>query len=436
MSAIAQSLESIIGANSVVPWEELDSSLRGQILAALRPTMAPACVVYPNTWDELAEVVTCANRERWGILPCGSGSKLMWGGLADNIQIILSTARLNRLVDHAVGDMTVTVDAGLRFADLQTALANVGQFLAIAPTYAAAATLGGIVATGDTGWLRHRYGGVRDLLIGISMVRADGQIAKAGGRVVKNVAGYDLMKLFTGSWGTLGIISQLTFRVYPLPPASQTVVLQGVPEAIAQASQTLLTSALTPTAMELVSPHTLAALELGGDGMGLVVRFQGIAVGVEKQAEHLLEVGQTLGLKSLLLANGEQDHLWHRLQHSFESEEEVITCKIGVLPAKAVITLDKLNALLPTSKSLIHAGSGLGKVQVNSATIQLQDLLTLRQLCEHHGGFLTLLQAPSPFKEKMEVWGYTGNALALMQGIKAQFDPTNLLSPHRFVGGI
>jgi glycolate oxidase FAD binding subunit len=392
-------------------------------------------VVHPNTPEELAAVLTATHANRQRVLPCGNGSKLHWGGLVEGIDLIVSTSRMNRLIDHAVGDLTVTAEAGMTLAELQAILAKEGQFLAIDPSYATTATLGGIVATADTGALRQRYGGIRDMLIGLSFVRADGQIAKAGGRVVKNVAGYDLMKLFTGSYGTLGVISQVTFRIYPLPPAARTVLLTGDAAGITKAARTLLASALTPTAIAL-SSTALVSPQIFNDvnTIALLARFQNIEVSVETQSHQLLQIGEALGLKGQLLAADEAT-LWQQLQLHMERRTPTapIACKIGVLPSKAVETLTQINAITAAS-GCIHAGSGLGLLRLGE--ISAQTLLKIRHLCEAQGGFLTLLEAPIPLKQQIDVWGYSGNALDLMQKIKHQFDPDHLLSPHRFVGGI
>ncbi|NJR37709.1 MAG: FAD-binding oxidoreductase [Leptolyngbyaceae cyanobacterium CSU_1_4] len=437
MSGIAKALESIIGLAGVKAWESLadeEQPLAGiskssRFATALAPKSSAQCIAYPKTSGELAEVLACAHANHWRVLPCGQGTKLHWGGLAE-IDLVVSTARLNRLIDHAIGDLTVTAEAGMRLADLQMELAKGGQFLAIDPSYASTATLGGIVATGDTGALRQRYGGIRDMLIGLSLVRSDGAIAKAGGRVVKNVAGYDLMKLFTGSYGTLGILSQVTFRIYPLPAAAQTVMLQGNDEAIAQATQTLLASALTPTAIALLPAPTM---EL--DTTGLLVRFQNIGISVEQQADRLLQVGEALGLKGQAWAGTEESQLWQQLQEQIETHTSAfsIACKIGVLPSKAVETLARMKAIAPTI-GCIYAGSGLGMLRFSDLTAPA--LLKLRDLCQAQGGFLTVLEAPIALKQSLDIWGYSGNALDLMQKIKTQFDPSYLLSPRRFVGGI
>jgi glycolate oxidase FAD binding subunit len=345
--------------------------------------------------------------------------------------VAVSTGRLNRLVEHAVGDLTVTAEAGMKFADLQQILATAGQFLPIDPAYPQQATLGGIVATADAGSLRHRYRGVRDLLLGMTFVRSDGKIATAGGRVVKNVAGYDLMKLFSGSYGTLGIISQVTFRVYPLPETSGTVVLTGEAETLAQAVQILLSSALTPTAVDLLSPDLIAKLGLG-KGTGLIVRFQSIAESVKQQSARLLEVGEKLGLLADICSENDEHQLWQTLLETIwdSAKNSGVICKIGVRPSEAVKLIDKF----PVQDALIHAGSGLGVLRFEAATAET--LLQIRRGCEAKGGFLTVLAAPVALKQDLDVWGYTGSAIDLMQRIKQQFDPQNILNPNRFLDGI
>lgn len=444
MSSIVQTLEALLGANAVIPWDSVDASLQDQIDRAVTDASTP-CVVYPNTPEELAAVVSCAQQNHWRLLPCGQGSKLHWGGMTNNIQLVVSTARLNRLIEHASGDLTVTVEAGLKVADLQARLANAGQFLAIDPFYADQSTLGGVVATADTGAWRQRYGGIRDMLIGVSFVRSDGKLTKAGGRVVKNVAGYDLMKLMTGSYGTLGILTQLTFRIYPLPETSETVVLTGEAAAIEQVTAMLLASALTPTAIELISPAWLSQLELSDrqTAMGVIVRFQSIAISVEQQVNQLHDWVRQAGLGLHSFKGEAEIALWRQLQERIETapQETAVTCKIGIVASQAVQGLQQLGQFAPLGISglaRVHAASGLGQVQLSGATLptQIEALSTLRRFCQARGGFLTLLAAPADLKSRLDPWGEIGNALPIMQRLKAQFDPNSILSPHRFVGGI
>ena len=426
-----EELQSIVGTAGICLRQDTEAFWQERVEKAVAPGTSIACTVYPNTQEELAALIACARQNRWRVLPCGSGSKLDWGGLVEGVNIAVSTARLNRLVEHAVGDLTVTAAAGMKFADLQAVLGAAGQFLPIDPAYPQQATLGGIIATADTGSLRHRYRGVRDLLLGITFVRSDGKIAVAGGRVVKNVAGYDLMKLFTGSYGTLGIISQVTFRVYPLPESSGTVILTGEAGALAQAAQILLSSALTPTAVDLLSPDLVTKLGLG-KGTGLIVRFQSIAESVQQQSARLLEVGEKLGLQGTKCSEDDEHQLWQRLPETMwdSGTKSAIICKIGIRPSEAVSAINEL----PVQDALIHAGSGLGVLRFEAATAQT--LLQVRQGCEAKGGFLTVLVAPTDIKQELDVWGYTGSAIDLMRRIKQQFDPENILSPNRFISGI
>ncbi|MBK1990062.1 FAD-binding oxidoreductase [Sphaerospermopsis aphanizomenoides BCCUSP55] len=428
LSVYASTLKSIINIeNAVLPWENLEPTQKQRIQLAMDSQSHPSCIVYPHTQTELSAVIATANRNKWSVLPCGSGSKLNWGGLSQNIDIVVSTERINQLIEHAVGDLTVTVEAGMKFEQLQGILAKSRQTLALDPAFPHSATIGGIVATADTGSLRQRYGGVRDQLLGITFVRADGQIAKAGGRVVKNVAGYDLMKLFTGSYGTLGIISQVTFRVYPQPETSGTVVLTGQVETISQAATILKGSELTPTQADLLSNQLVSRLGLG-NGIGLIVQFQSISESVKEQSNRLLAIGQQLGLNGAVYSAENEANLWQQLPDQIHDvcKNSGITCKIGVLPTNGVEVINQLEL------GLINLSSGLGLASLENE----HQVVKLRNLCQSNYGFLSVLAAPEDVKRKIDVWGYTGNALHIMRGIKEQFDSNYILSPGRFVGGI
>jgi glycolate oxidase FAD binding subunit len=415
------------------PWESLTPDQQRLIHQALVEPAFPHWHV-PSTVMELAATIQTATAQQQAILPLGSGSKLHWGGLGKPVQQVVSTSALNQVIDHDASDLTVTVEAGVKLRDLQTLLQAERQFLPIDPAYPEQATLGGILATADTGSWRQRYGGIRDLILGISFVRWDGQVAKAGGRVVKNVAGYDLMKLFTGSYGTLGIVSQMTLRLYPWPETSQTLWLSGETSALAIAAQALLTSGLAPTAADLLSASLAQSLGLGELG-GLLVRFQGIAISVQEQSQQLEAIAQQLALSQSSLDGSEEQELWQKLrEQTTESQpESQVFCKIGVQPSQAVNFLTQCPGL-----GQIHLNTGLGRLVVGftdreSSRHQLQQQ---RQLCEEAQGFLTVLAAPKELKQTFDLWGYRGNALPLMQTLKQQFDPLNCFSPGRFVGGI
>ena len=438
MADLVSTLTALIGADSIVSQEQIATELGSALAQVTVDHTLPQAVVYPTSETQLAEVMACAHQNQWRVLPCGSGSKLTWGGLGQGVDLVISTTRLSQIIDHAVGDMTLTAQAGLTLAELAPKLAAVNQFLPLDPAYPDRATLGGIVATGDAGSLRQRYGGVRDMLIGLSLVRYDGQIAKAGGRVVKNVAGYDLMKLFTGSYGSLGIISQLTFRLFPVQETSKTLVISGDITDIQTLTAAVRRSSLTPVALDLLSPAL--AKNLGGpESFTLAARFQSIAPGVEEQLTVLRQL-VPVGLTIQELAETEDHAFWDNAnRHLFPRENAAtgtVKAKIGLLPTAACAFLDQLQHVTPGNLTRIHASSGIGTLHLPESTVSADLLKNLRSHCEQPQGYLTLLEAPVSLKETLEVWGYGGNALGMMQAIKTQFDPQQKLSPGRFVGGL
>lgn len=272
------------------------------------------------------------------------------------------------------------------------------------------------------------------MVLGVSMIRADGQFAKAGGRVVKNVAGYDLMKLLVGSYGTLGTIAEVTLRTYALAEASQTLLAIGPPAAIAAAARQLRDSPLTPVAADLV---TASALPESGQfdphHLGAVIRFQGSAAGVEAQVARCKMLASNHSLKVVgPYCNREEAALWEWVRAIARAPRAGATCKIGLKPAAAT---DLLGNLPEAAAGIVHLGSGLGRLAVAA---EAESLGSLRAFCESHGGFLTLLSASKDFKTRynIEPWGYTGNALEIMRRLKRRFDPNNILSPGRFVGNL
>ncbi len=424
-------LAGVVGAQNVVLWNDLSPSLSLQVQASIASDQLPNCMVLPGTSEELGRVMALANKHGWQVLPTGQGSKLSWGGLATGIDLIVGTARLNRVVEHAVGDFTVTVEPGLKVADLQRQLLEKGQFLAVDPAFEEVATVGGLVATADTGSLRQRYGGLRDMLIGVQFVRYDGAIAKAGGRVVKNVAGYDLMKLLTGAYGSLGILSELTFRLYPVQACSRTVVLSGGGLAIEAAAAEVRLSGLTPVALDVLSGS------LTERSRSLVARFQGIEAGVDEQTERLRKIGTTHGMTFEQLDGADDEAFWRRSAQMIRPD--TVLCKVGLRPSGIPWLIELADKVVPGAQVRLYGSSGLGWIQFDddkSADSIVRGLEELRSHCQKNAGFLTLLQAPKAVKQRIDVWGYSGNALGMMSDIKQKFDPQNILSPGRFVGGL
>ncbi len=427
--AIALALSQILQAQQMLPYESWPQIWQRQVEAACGGKV-PLYLVSPNTAQELAAVMSLAHQHRWRVLVAGQGTKLGWGALGRDVELVISIQKLNRLIDHAIEDMTVTVEAGMRFADLQLLLAKHRQWLPLDPIYPTQATLGGILATRDAGALRHRYGSLRDLCLGLHFVRSDGQTAKAGGRVVKNVAGYDLMKLFAGAYGTLGIVTEITLRVYPLQSASQTILVTGTATAIDEITHELLQSTLTPVRMDIeVKSHP--------EALTLLVQFQSLPESVSAQIERVQAMAQARSLTALILTD-EADSTG---EAASDPGNDSILCQVGVLSAQSVSSLVALRQIAAdhslTIYGRIHAGSGLGQLHlVDSEAVAEAVLMKWRSHCEQWGGFLSVLEAPRSIKQCIDVWGYSGSALDAMRKLKEHFDPQGLLNPGRFVSGI
>jgi glycolate oxidase FAD binding subunit len=368
--AIAAKLALVLHIERITPFEQWSQAWQAALATAYIGNAQALPMVSPQTVEELTAVVTLAHQMNWKLLVAGQGSKLGWGKAAKKIDLLVSTRNLHQLIDHAVGDMTVTAQAGRSFAQLQTCLAKHNQWIPLDPVYPDQATLGGILATRDTGSLRHRYGGVRDLCLGLSFVRCDGKIAKAGGRVVKNVAGYDLMKLFAGSFGTLGIVTELTLRTYPLPECSETVLVRGEGGAIANLTQTLMRSTLTPTAVDLC-----VGLEPTSTDITLALRFQSVAESV------LTQVTQVHALAQALNVEGVKTQWWEDATTSLREQKgsNQVLCQVGVLPALAVSSLatmqHKAEQALVKLQGRIHARSGVGELRLTGSEADCRGLL-------------------------------------------------------------
>lgn len=433
----------VLGTRGITPWADLAGDTQARIAAALaNPAQPPmAC---PTTPDEAAALLALAHHQGWRLLFCGSGHQLDWGGLGQGVDLVVSTTALNQVRDFAVGDLTVTVDAGTPLATLQTTLNAQGQCLALDPTYPATSTLGGLMATGDGGALRQRYGTLRDMVIGVEFVRHDGQRAKAGGQVVKNVAGYDMMKLLHGSYGSLGLITQITLRTFPLQAAARTVVLSGEGTALAPLMSAIRASALTPVAWDLLSSG-LATVAEAPACPALVLRFQAMAAGVDEQVDRLLTLIQAHpSVTATVLAETEETTLWTQLTAALgqdtitldQPDPAAALLKVGVLPSTAIEWLVQLEQADPTALARIHLGSGVGLVRLGGDTPTARRVQHLRQWCTAHQGYLLLLRAAKSLKQEIDPWGDVGSTLPLMARLKAQFDPDGRLGPGRYVGGL
>jgi len=423
-----------------VSWSEL-----GEIIGKehLRPAtaadafdgVAPQMVAEPGTAEDLARALRWAHDARLKVAPRGGGTKLGWGNPPATCDLVLSTARLNRVLEHAWADMTVIVEAGCRVADLQKALAAHGQQLALDPLWPERATIGGILSTNDSGTLRIRYGSLRDLVIGITVALPDGTLAKSGGKVVKNVAGYDLAKLFTGGLGTLGVIVQAIFRLHPLPRESRSLSFSGTPESLNQLLLAVQASKLTPTGLQLRGAPGSAQLD---------IRFDGTVAGIEAQVKEAQKIAGSIA------SAGATAKVWSSHQVIWDSSAAVPTlvAKFSVLPsqlARVCAAVERTAEAQSLAWQVVAQSVGAGYAQLevkkqagNEASEQglRTALVSLRKEVAQLGGTVVALSCPVAIKRGLDVWGPPSDALPLMVRIKQHFDPDGTLNRGRFVGGI
>jgi glycolate oxidase FAD binding subunit len=405
----------------------------------------PEAAVLPGTVDEVAAVVARAAEAAVPVIPWGGGTAASVGGPPARAGIVLGLGRLRSVVEHEPGDLTVTAQAGLTLSDLQAALRARGQWLSLDPPDAERATLGGVLATNASGPRRQLYGTARDLLIGATVVTADGSIVRGGGRVVKNVAGYDLPKLFIGSYGTLGVIVEATLKLRPVPDDERLVAIRfdRLKDA-GSAVRALLGSDLIPNAIDLLDASAAAALGIDGAPAVLVVGFDGLGEQVDWQVAQLASVvGPGGGERVTPLAPAAWSTL-PRAAHALGAPAAVMT--LSVLPS-LVADLMEQGASSARQRGLAsawsaHAGVGLVTAAVR-AEGDRQDPGTLaavlaewRSAARAGGGHASLALAPLAVKTVLPVWDDAGPAGRIMQRIKAELDPHNVLNPGRFVAGI
>jgi glycolate oxidase FAD binding subunit len=372
-----------------------------------------AQVARPADAGELAALLAGGRRVR----PVGGATKLAWGAPGAAPEVLVSTERLDRVVEHNEGDLTVVLQAGVPLARAQERFAAAGQRLSLDPPDGdGRATIGGILATADSGPLRHRHGGVRDLILGVRVALPDGTVARAGSNVIKNVAGYDLAKLMCGALGTLGVICEATLRLHPRAEETVTVVGRaGDPGALARAAQRIAARALE-----------LEALDLRWDGPsaggGVLARAAGRAAA--STAATLEALMGEAGAETELLED--DDATWAEQRERQRAAPGGAVVRVSTLPGE-------LAGLLGSAPLVARAGLGLAWVRLPGDDPDA--LAALRAAAAPAP--CVLLDAPEALRRAVDPWGVPeGPELALLRRVKARFDPAGVCNPGRYAGGI
>ncbi len=372
----------------------------------------PSLVATPQSEAATALLVAWCGRENWAFIARGGGTKMKLGAVPKCCDLLISTAKLNTIHEHDEGNATVEVGSGITLSALDGTLRAQRQFVPI--EYSTASTLGGAVAINQTGSVALKYGTPRDLVVGLHVALSDGRLVKAGGKVVKNVSGYDLNKLFIGSLGTLGLTTRVTIRLRPMDELGAICNATFAHfEDAANLAWKIFDGAFEPTSLRLSST---------GNGHQIHIRFDGVRASVQSQTARLQGFNTDFGCEDL------DDSA--RLILSEETCAKVeLRARLPLRLSPDWIAIAQANG---ATQTVWDCGLGIVRASFND----VPDIAVLREEAISRGGHLRLERAPDEVRTWQNVWGETGDDFFLMQRLKAKFDPTNVCAPGRFVGGL
>jgi glycolate oxidase FAD binding subunit len=392
-----------------------------------------------------ADVSSLLRDTSGSVLFRGAGTKLGWAGRPDDADLVIDSRDLRGLLTHNAADLTASVSAGTALTALQDELAGDNQWLALdPPTAADGATIGGLLAAGDSGPSRLRYGGLRDLVIGVTLVLADGTLARSGGHVIKNVAGYDLAKLLYGSLGSLAFIAEIVIRLHPRPQATATTRAAASAAQAAAVTQALMAGPLEPTAVEWTSGDSDRSNPDGSDvrrpptGGELLVRFDGSAAGVQTQTEALRGLLGANALDAVEVGADDAAGVWRAHAATVTGADDETVARIATLPSRLVDVDRALHRAVEESgaRATLVSSTALGLHTVRlsgrdpAAVARAMDALRRDALAA--GGNVMLHRRPPEVEALLDALGPPPSTAALLRRIKMQFDPANRCTPGRF----
>ncbi|MGM0902806.1 MAG: FAD-binding oxidoreductase [Bacillota bacterium] len=409
--------------------------------------------LFPHTEEQITEIVKYCQEHKRTIQIIGGGTKSKLGTSNERVDIKLSLSEYSGIVEHTVGDMTVTVKAGTRYEELQEYLAQHKQKVALDPSWPGAATIGGVIAANDSGPKRLGYGTARDSVIGLRTVYPDGKVIRSGGRVVKNVAGYDMNKLFIGSMGTLGVISEITLKLRPLHKCESLILLSfpnGNLDEVRRFAVELLDSMMEPIALELLNlpmAEKLADIQ----AYTLAISLEDVETSVRYQEECIQKLRPN-NAELTILSEDQAASFWQKVytvapsgvgeDSSIKNNAETVALmKIGVVNL-SVLDVARECQLVSDRYSVraeAHGGLGTGICQVilrGASEDVSQSIIHLREYAVKLGGYGIVKYLPESLNGTVDVWGEKPSYFQLLEGIKAKMDPSGIMNPKRFIGGI
>jgi glycolate dehydrogenase FAD-binding subunit len=413
----------------------------------------PDCVAYPGSPEQVAQILKHAAGRDLAVIACGGATKLCTGNPPGRYDIALCTRNIAKVRYYEPSDLTAGVGAGMALADLQNLLKPDGLWLPL-DLSGGKATLGGIVATNASGTLRHFYGAPRDMVVGMQVATTEGKLIRTGGRVVKNVAGYDLGKLLIGSYGTLGVITEVNLKLFPLPVERQTFVLSTGTLGIARdLRRSILTSPIEPLRMVLLDAETARIVRSGVQPGGVAREPQiwleagGSRSVVDRTRMELEALGRAVGAKVHTYEPEGAEGAWQAVS---DFSDWIGKTHPGAVVLKGTMPIAKSEEFLSIAQqeaqnekvrmaSVVLPGVGilhLGLLGLQNATRAAGLVSRIRKAAEKSGGALAVISAPADVKSKVDAWGIPTTGFELMRKLKAAWDPKGILAPGRFVGSI
>ena len=429
--ALSATLENELGAEAV---ETKPHSLASHAVDGKVPTL----LCLPATPEQVGSVLRLCAEAHASVIPWGGGTSMSIGNIPRQADVVVGLERLDKLIEHDDANLTATAQAGMRVASFQQILGQRRQFLAVDAPHPSQATLGGMVAANVNGPRRLLYGGLRDLVIGMKMALASGEGIKAGGKVVKNVAGYDMCKLFVGSLGTLGIITEVTFKVGPVPQGAASFIASGPSDQCARFADQLLCSPLLPAAVAILSADAVRVSGSDSRTPVIVIWVEGFEEAIARQLRDLGELAQQVGLASELLRDEPHGELWEEIENFGANGDGVlyrITVPVGSV-AEVLAQVDRWSRSEKSARYVAHAGTGTLWLLLDSDSSSVRWFPRIAALAQSRRGHAVIAAAPAGLKEGLDVWGTAPPSLAIMREIKRQFDPQGILNPGRFLAGV
>jgi glycolate oxidase FAD binding subunit len=408
-----------------------------ELLAARAVDGVHPCVICsPANAAEVSAALRVCSETDAAVTPWGGGTAVKIGNLPERVEVVIDVSKLNHMVEHDDANLTAIVQSGITLVASQKITAGARQFVPFDVPSPQRSTIGGIVAADLNGTRRVCYGSVRDLVVGMKVALPTGEHIKAGGKVVKNVAGYDMCKLFVGSLGTLGIITELTLRLTPLPEAETTLAVSGSLPQVSEFAGEILDSVLLPSATVLWKSETSSSREASHLGWQMAVRVEGFAEQVDRHLRDLQLMAERLGLSMAVYTSAAHEKLWAGIC-DFPLLDHELAFRVMVPRSAVADLLHGVQDWNSTDSSpAIVADAAAGAIWIRSNQTKSAAVLfaQLRSKAAEHKGHVVLVGAPADLKRDLDIWGPTPEAFFLMRRIKQQFDPQRLMNPGRFVG--